>query len=186
LKTRRTFFTPLYAVAAFFGLRRFSKASPGWNGSIANSALPGNLSRFDEAERLTVSLAGCSVAALGGTKPEVVAKRTDWAWTPAYQDVLDLRRKYDSVVRHLSDTMPIGNAVMVYPCGCSANGAATPGVPRYCSEHDTKMERENQCSVIKSSWLDRPKPTIAELEEILARNPQPPTQIMPNGEVRAV
>lgn len=48
-----------------------------------------------EVEQLHVQLAGCSVAALGGTKPEVVAQKGDYGWSPSYQDILDLRLKYE-------------------------------------------------------------------------------------------
>ena len=47
-------------------------------------------------EQLHVQLAGCGVAALGGTKDP--AKRGDYGWSPTYQDVLELRRKYDKAV----------------------------------------------------------------------------------------
>lgn len=40
-------------------------------------------------------LAGCAVAALGGGK---VAKKGDYGWSPAYQDVLDLRAKYEEAI----------------------------------------------------------------------------------------
>lgn len=50
-----------------------------------------------EVERLEVALAGCDAAALGATKHP--AKRGDWAWTPAYQSVLELRRKYEALLR---------------------------------------------------------------------------------------
>ena len=46
-----------------------------------------------DAEQLQVQLAGCSVAALGGTKD--VAVQGMYGWSPAYQDVLELRIKYD-------------------------------------------------------------------------------------------
>jgi hypothetical protein len=48
-----------------------------------------------EAEQLRVQLAGCSVAAFGGTNPEQVAKRGQYGWSPAYQDVIQLRRDHD-------------------------------------------------------------------------------------------
>jgi hypothetical protein len=50
-----------------------------------------------ECDRLTTQLAGVSVAALGGTSPTAVAMRDQWGWSVAYQDTLDLRRKYDAL-----------------------------------------------------------------------------------------
>lgn len=52
----------------------------------------------DQVEQLNVQLAGVSVAALGGTKGSVVAKQGDYGWSVPYQDVLDLRIKYDQLV----------------------------------------------------------------------------------------
>jgi hypothetical protein len=51
----------------------------------------------DREEQLTVQLAGCDAAALGATKQP--AKRGDWGWSPAYQSVLELRRKYDALLK---------------------------------------------------------------------------------------
>ena len=47
-----------------------------------------------QIERLRVQLAGCSVAALGGSP---VAKQGDYGWSLAYQDVLELRQRYDAL-----------------------------------------------------------------------------------------
>jgi hypothetical protein len=49
----------------------------------------------EEVERLQVQLAGCSVAALGAVKD--IAKEGEYGWSPAYQDVLDLREEYDKL-----------------------------------------------------------------------------------------
>ena len=49
----------------------------------------------NEVEKLRVQLALCSVAALGGTKDP--SKRGDYVWSQAYQDVLDLRIRFDKV-----------------------------------------------------------------------------------------
>lgn len=50
-----------------------------------------------EIEQLRTQLAGCSVAALGNTKD--IARMGDYGWSPAYQDVLSLRIKYDNGFR---------------------------------------------------------------------------------------
>ena len=52
-------------------------------------------SQQERIEQLQIQLAGCGVAALGGTKEP--AKRGDFGWSPCYQDVLDLRIKYEAL-----------------------------------------------------------------------------------------
>ena len=56
----------------------------------------------EEIEHLRVQLAGCLTAAEGGTSDPVVAYEGQYGWSPAYQAVLDLRRKFDDLVRHRS------------------------------------------------------------------------------------
>jgi hypothetical protein len=51
-----------------------------------------------EVEQLRVQLAGCSTAALGATRPEHIAVGGDYGWSPAYQDVLNLRLAYDELL----------------------------------------------------------------------------------------
>ena len=54
-----------------------------------------------EIEQLQTQLAGCGVAANGGT--DSPAKQGDYGWSPAYQDVLDLRIRYENVYAELSE-----------------------------------------------------------------------------------
>ena len=53
-----------------------------------------------DAERLRVQLAGCSVAAFGWNSDP--AKLGDYGYSASYQDVLDLRRKYETATRILN------------------------------------------------------------------------------------
>lgn len=50
-----------------------------------------------EVNQLQVQLAGCAVAAEGGTSPEHVAECGDYGWSASYQAVLDCRRELDQL-----------------------------------------------------------------------------------------
>lgn len=49
-----------------------------------------------ECSQLRVQLAGCGVAAMGGTDDS--AKPGDYGWSPAYQAVLELRAGYEALL----------------------------------------------------------------------------------------
>ena len=53
----------------------------------------------ERVARLETQLAGCGVAAHGGTTDATVVKRDDYGWSPAYQGVLELRLKYDELLK---------------------------------------------------------------------------------------
>lgn len=50
-----------------------------------------------QIKQLRTQLAGCLVASEGATNPEQIAKQEDYGWSPAYQSVLELRKKYDEM-----------------------------------------------------------------------------------------
>jgi len=52
-----------------------------------------------ENEKLQVQLAGCSVAALGGTNN--IAKQGDFGWSASYQDVVNLYARKDKLCEAL-------------------------------------------------------------------------------------
>ena len=52
-----------------------------------------------ERNQLQVRLAVCAVATQGHIGPEQLAKQGDYGWSLAYQDVVDLLRKYEELVK---------------------------------------------------------------------------------------
>lgn len=54
----------------------------------------------ERVEQLEVQLAGCGVAALGGIKSENRAHKGSFGWSPAYQNVVDLRIKYEDILKY--------------------------------------------------------------------------------------
>lgn len=64
-----------------------------------------------ETEQLRVQLAGCGVAALGGTDQRTqVANKGDYGWSPAYADTLALRLKYEAAEAALATAHASGYA----------------------------------------------------------------------------
>ena len=59
----------------------------------------------DELERVRVQLAGCSVAANGGTKHPHLVQEGAYGWSPSYQDVLDLRLQHDKVLANIASAL---------------------------------------------------------------------------------
>jgi hypothetical protein len=58
----------------------------------------------EQIEQLRVQLAGCSVAALNGSESQE-AKPYSYGWSPAYSDVLKLRREYERLRREVQHTV---------------------------------------------------------------------------------
>jgi hypothetical protein len=62
----------------------------------------GTIDNENEVEQLRVQLAGCGTAALGSV--EDVAVRGDYGWSPAYEDTLRLRLRFDALYDILSSS----------------------------------------------------------------------------------
>ncbi len=108
----------------------------------------------ERLERADVQLAGCRVAALGWHKGE--CGPDSYGWSPAFEDVLALRLKFEAALRFLSDRMPPGQVIAFYPCGCSAlSNAGRSEMPRYCGEHGARGYAD-RCHLIEGSPLRRP------------------------------
>lgn len=169
-------------ICGMLGFGAIAKAEDEFPASERFKLLYQRLHRAEEdASRREVSLAGCSMAATGGTSPESVCTQDQWAWHPAYEDVLCLRRKFEAAIRIIEERMPSGQTVVLYVCGCSAVG--TNQIPRYCPEHGSPT-RVAECTLITAPKRERP--TIAELEDILARQEQPKVTILRDGSVIAI
>lgn len=52
-------------------------------------------------KRLETQLAGCATAAQGWISAEHLAKKSDYGWSAAYQDVVDLRRQWEGAEQEL-------------------------------------------------------------------------------------
>lgn len=55
----------------------------------------------DDCEQLQVQLAGCLTAAQGFTSQEYIATKGMYGWSTAYQNVLELRRRHDKMLKIL-------------------------------------------------------------------------------------
>lgn len=140
----------------------------------------------DESERRETSLAGVTTAAHGATGALNTAQRDDWAWHPAYQDTLNLRRKFDAALRMLAERIPPRQQIMFYACGCAALGNLPDGemLPLQCGREGHETGAASIVRAIYPRVYSTPRPTIEELESILAQDGIGPAVIvLPNGQV---
>jgi hypothetical protein len=81
-------------------LREFAETLP--DGDAGKEAIRAVLEKNErlrtEVDQRDVQLAGCSVAAMGGTSETVRAKQGDYGWSVAYQDVLNLRLRIEAAL----------------------------------------------------------------------------------------
>lgn len=157
---RRNVFQMIAGAMGFGVAAKAATAAQGDSELAANEAFPAS-ERFKllyqrigraegDAERKEMSLAGCSMAAMGATNPEHVCAPDQWAWHPAYHDVLDLRRKFDASLHILEQYLPIGRLIVLYPCGCSFSDDVEHGkeIPVCCAEHDPEKNLSSSYSMV--------------------------------------
>ncbi len=105
----------------------------------------------DETERLEVALAGVSAAAHGATGALNTADRDDWAWHPAYQDTLDLRRKFDAALMVIRQRIPEGERIVFWPCGSVGYGQPPEGTK--CCNPQCEPCRTGAASVVSGGFM---------------------------------
>lgn len=68
----------------------------------------------EDNNRLHTKLAGCAVAANGGISGEQLAKPFSYGWSKSYQDVVDLRIKYERLLALTEDKLKISSSVRIF------------------------------------------------------------------------
>lgn len=63
--------------------------------AIGDDVVAAFASLTEQRDQLEVQLAGCLTVAEGCTAPDLVAKKGDYGWSPAYEETLRLRRHYN-------------------------------------------------------------------------------------------
>jgi len=77
-----------------------------------------------ETDQLRVQLAGCGVAALGGTSEPMRARRGQYGWSPSYGDVYNLRRRFDYLLERMQSLADVKNCSCI-PQACLHREART-------------------------------------------------------------
>jgi hypothetical protein len=110
-----------------------------------------------EVEQLQVQLAGCGVAALGGTKDPSV--KGQYGWSPAYQDTLDLRLRCDAAEEQLAKLREAAIALRQYgTCFCDFESSQFSDYP--------SKEHTYECIAMDAA-LDKPTAETVPLDMIL-------------------
>lgn len=134
--------------------------------AIREQNLADKRSASDELDQLRVQLAGCGVAASGWNQDP--ATQGQYGWSASYQDVLELRRKFDAAIKIIAARAPVKQDTVLYPCGCSATandhwfGIAAnfeggplgrgPIIPHYCAEHGSPVETTRATIIHGENW----------------------------------
>lgn len=138
----------------------------GWSGTESSKILSVHIeSQLDELARLRqdvrelaaesallrIQLAGCGVAAAGGTSGPVVANEGEYGWSPSYQSVLDLRIERDALAKRVADL----DVLLRRSLG--EMGEMGPGSEGKFRSAEEMVDR------MMARWRNAPEPTAASI-----------------------
>lgn len=100
-----------------------------------------------ENEKLKTQLAGCGVAALGCLSD--LAKKEDYGWSQSYQDVVDLRKKYNKLQE---DYGSLRDAIKMMADYSSNKNNLNFGLDGYSSFSSLKKDIKTDQNELEGAW----------------------------------
>jgi hypothetical protein len=133
---------------------------------------------LDENAQRDVQLAGCGVAACGGIHDSTLAKEEAYGWSPSYQDVVELRQKYEALLER-EEELEKGIEQAIGELGSvpqTANGLTTLDILRDALDSGAKVPVEVTIMVTRTQRRDimrgvAPSVSAVKIAGLVPRSP---------------